>query len=298
MTKLLHKSASIAVTLISLSLIVLVVISVLPLVKGDMGLEEVAPFDMNIDEDSGMAIITGSYKITSGLPFDITDINAGVSIDDGNGGGLEIFKKGPLTVTGNGEYVLDVHSEVFIPSVLIAALAANFGSEDDGLYLPLTIEVSGSYLDRLISLKVSANMNIVISDVEIPPFSVEVLDAAGDVTDSPNEAAKITVQVEEIPGGDLMDDMPDNAVIRVPIGDDGKEVVITFSKTGPDGDGNYEISLTVESSDGTLMDALDYLIGEGEAVEIDLDGYATVLDPESVALLAESLKAALEALTS
>ena len=40
MTKLLHKSASIAVTLISLSLIVLVVLSVLPLVKGDMGLEE------------------------------------------------------------------------------------------------------------------------------------------------------------------------------------------------------------------------------------------------------------------
>jgi len=295
MAKLLHTTASIAVTLISLSLIVVVAMSFVPLaMDGGMSFEENTPFSMEMDETTGKAIIKGSYDIVSGLPYDITDINASVTIDDGDGGGLEIFHKGPLTIVGNGRSTLDVYSEIFVPSVLISVLAANAGSEDDGLRLPLTIEAGGAYLERMIVLKVSAKVNIVISDVEIPPFTLGFWDEAGNPTTSLEDVAKIDVGISDIPGGDFMDDIPDNATVTIPVGTEN--VTVSLNKTGPDSNGNYSVSVVIESSDGTLLDALDQLVEAGEPVEVDIDGEKVVLDPESVALLADSLKAALEAL--
>ena len=306
MVKLLHTAASFAVMLVSLSLIGVIAMSVAPLAMGGMALEENTPFEIIMDEETASIVIDGSYDIVSTLPYDISDINASVSIDDGKEVNLEVFSEGPLVVAKNGRSTLEVHSEIFIPSTLMMILAANAGSEEDGLYLPLTIEVGGSYLERIISVRASVNVKAVISDISIPPITIGLEDGDGNPVTSLEEAAKITADVTDIPGGEYLDDLPDSAVITVPI--DGYDVNVIMTKTGPDGDGNYTMTIEIETTDGTtLTDALDALkavaedMGEGETVPIEIDtgtGTETIqLDPESVILFADSIGTMLEALT-
>ncbi|MDD4454447.1 MAG: hypothetical protein PHI67_03910 [Candidatus Methanomethylophilaceae archaeon] len=305
MAKLLHTTASLAVTLISLSLIGVIAMSVAPLAMGGMALEENTPFGIIMDEESATIVIDGSYDIVSTLPYDITDINASISIDDGKEIHFEVFSEGPLVVAKNGRSTLEVHSEIFVPSAMMMILAANAGSEEDGLYLPLTVEVGGSYLERIISVKASLNVKAVISDVSIPPITIDLEDGSGNAVPL-EEAAKITASVNDIPEGEYLSDLPESATITVPI--DGYEVNVIMTKTGPDADGNYALTIDIETTDGTaLMEALDKLkeiaggMGEDDTFDIEIDtgtGTETVqLDPENVMLFADSIGKMLEALT-
>jgi len=159
---LLHATLKIFVVLISLSLLALVVLAVYPVATG--GLNVTQDEELTIETDPMVPIyfdITGQLTITSTLPYDINDVNPQIYMESADKSvRVNLYSEGEFTILKNGSHTVIIDSQVLVPELLLFLIVDNQGSSSEtGMYLPLTIEVNGSYMQKMMKLGINADID-------------------------------------------------------------------------------------------------------------------------------------------
>ncbi|MFA6709743.1 MAG: hypothetical protein WC067_00115 [Candidatus Methanomethylophilaceae archaeon] len=159
---LLHVILKIFVILISLSLLALVMLAVYPVATG--GLNVTQDEELTVEIDPVVPIyfdITGQLTITSTLPYDISDVDPHIYMESTDKSvRVDLYKEGKFTIPSNESHTVTIDSRVLIPELLLFLIVDNQESvSETGMYLPLTIEVNGSYMQEMMNLSIDADID-------------------------------------------------------------------------------------------------------------------------------------------
>ncbi|MFA5452327.1 MAG: hypothetical protein WC248_01980 [Candidatus Methanomethylophilaceae archaeon] len=257
----LHATLKLFVILISLSLLALVVLAVYPVATG--GLNVTQDEELTIETDPTIPIyfdITGQFTITSTMPYDINDVNPQIYMESADKSvRVDLYNEGEFTVPSNGSHTVIIDTKVLIPELLLFLIVDNQSSTSEtGMYLPLTVEVGGSYMQNMMRLDINADIDAKVVD-------------SGHVENTVTEYSggnliKITCVMTDVEGT-LVSMIPE---FDMTISDCPVEISVTVTEKT---DGRYDIAFIVNSTDDSdIIDDLNSSTIGGMTINVSVNG--------------------------
>ena len=159
--KVIHITAKVLLKVVSIALIAILAISVLPIVAGGIGVD--VKDDPKATLVGDKIEITGTFVVDNNLMWDITDFSYGVTINNDIFTAASAVQEDVLISKGT-KTELPFHLEIPLADVLIMMIggAVGPGGSIGDLTIPMTLNVGGSYIQRLVGFDVSISLSSVL----------------------------------------------------------------------------------------------------------------------------------------
>ncbi len=259
----------IAITAVSIALVVMLVTSVMPLVMG--GVDIKTDEKLQINYDLAAVDITGKYTVVTSIEQDISDltIEAYLLSRDGSMRKDLIKPVGPVTLTKeNPDVAIVIDESIPIAEVALFFVTDNMDKDTPGLVLPVTIRVTGTYSNNLAGIDMAVTYDMPLS--QTGSFSMTTPTLAED-----GEISKAELTLSGFEETSMIADIIPAAGVDFSVTIGGREVSLAIDKDGDD------IKLDVETGDlsGTsILSVVDEIMeavknGSDETIEFEfVDG--------------------------